>query len=299
VEVLLATYNGEKYLIEQLDSLIAQVGVSISLLVSDDGSEDKTLQILNFYKSKIANMKILKGPRMGVKANFFYLLSQSKGKIVALCDQDDIWDPEHLKKSIARLAHEKPSLTFSSVREFNAVDPAKFSVWPKKLRIHRIENILFENPARGCTMVMNREFVEIVETALPDNAIMHDWWIALVGVSYNCISGVKTPEIKYRVHSHNAIGPTPGLDIRAKRFKKIIKGGSLPAIPQIRALSEIHGSNMTNQSRKALSIWVPPIGLGNLLNQIFCLARYRFNIIDEMILRLMFTWVWLRRKVDD
>ncbi len=299
VEVLLATYNGEKYLAEQLDSLIAQIGVSVSLVVSDDGSDDNTLQILSSYKSKFASIEILKGPKMGPQANFFYLLSQSKGEFIALCDQDDIWEPGHLQASVTRLDPKKPSMTFSSVREFKSMDPENMRVWPKKIRIQYIGNILFENQVRGCTIVMNKKFLEIIKNTFPKNSIMHDWWIALVGFSYDCISVAGNSEVKYRIHSDNAIGATPGIAVRAKRLKKILAGGPFPIFSQIRDLYMIHGTQMTIQSRKALSIWLPPIRLSSCLRQIFYLSRYRGNVLEDVILRALFAWIWLRRKEED
>jgi glycosyltransferase involved in cell wall biosynthesis len=299
VEVLLATYNGEKYLAEQLDSLIAQIGVSVSLVVSDDGSDDNTLQILSSYKSKFASIEILKGPKMGPQANFFYLLSQSKGEFIALCDQDDIWEPGHLQASVTRLNPKKPSMTFSSVREFDSTNPAKNRSWPKKIRIQHIENILFENPARGCTMVMNKQFLQIVKSMVPKNSIMHDWWIALVGLSYGCISFSLTPEINYRLHQNNTVGTTPGLATRVKRLIKIIKSASLSTILQMQELHEIHGKMMIRQSKNSISNWITPVKISSLLRQVFCFTRYRQKIIEDVVLRVIFIWVWTRQRVGD
>lgn len=293
VEVLLATYNGEIFLAELLDSLLAQVDVRISLLVSDDGSQDKTLQILDSYKDKFASYKFLKGPQKGPQANFFFLLSQSTGTYVALCDQDDIWEKNHLKNSVVRLRAVGPSVTFSTVTEFPSGVSKPTRIWPEKVRIKRIENILFVNQVRGCTIVMNRSFVEIILRKLPEHAIMHDWWIALVGMSYNCLTFTKIPEVKYRLHLNNVLGGSASTNTRLKRLVKIIRSGSFDTIEQIRDLSLIHAHQMTDQLLDSISIWTQPISLYSLRKQVFVGARYRSKVTEEVVLRCLFIWVWL------
>jgi len=293
VEVLLATYNGEKYLVEQLDSLLAQEGVGISLLVSDDGSNDRTLEILEQYKTLFLEFRLLAGPRNGPQANFFFLLSHSKGEFVALCDQDDIWNTNHLKNSLSRLTPNEASVTFSSVQEFSTEHPHKNRIWPKKIRLNRVENILFENPARGCTLVMNRQFIEIIINRLPRDSIMHDWWIALIGLSYECISAGTQPEIKYRIHSNNAVGPTPGILTRIIRFARILGTGSMPAMTQVDALYKIHSFEIAEQTQNVLLNWMRPVSFKALVKQVFIATRYRSNPIEEVLLRCTFVWVWL------
>ena len=293
VEVLLATYNGEKYLAEQLDSLLAQEDVNISLLVSDDGSSDRTLEILETYKTLFPEFRLLAGPQNGPQANFFYLLANSRREFIALCDQDDIWETDHLKNSLTRLTPRKPSVTFSPVQEFSTEHPGKNRIWPKKIRLNRIENILFENPARGCTLVMNREFIEIIINRLPESSIMHDWWIALIGLSYECISAGAKPEVKYRIHSNNAVGPTPGILTKSIRLGKILTAGSIPATIQVETLYKIHSFEIVEQTQKALLNWIRPVSIKALLRQVFSATRYRGNLLEEVVLRFTFVWVWL------
>jgi glycosyltransferase involved in cell wall biosynthesis len=298
VEVLLATFNGEKYLEEQLDSLLAQKGVKVSLLVSDDGSKDRTLEILNSYRNSFTKFKILKGPKKGPQANFFYLISQSKSEYVALCDQDDIWEPDHLKNSLQRVTPGKPGVTFSAVTEFYTAQNRKQKVWPKKIRIARIENILFENPARGCTIVMNRPFIEILLRKLPRQAIMHDWWIALVGMSYECLTATAIPEVRYRIHENNAVGPTPSIKIKLKRLLKIIRSGSLLTIDQIRNLHAIHFEYIDELMLHALTSWTLPTQTNSLKKQVLAACRYRSNFVEEVILRgnLILVWIKIYRR---
>jgi glycosyltransferase involved in cell wall biosynthesis len=294
VEVLLATYNGEKYLAEQLDSLLAQSDVIISLLVSDDGSQDKTLEILCSYKDLFHEFQLFHGPGKGPQSNFFFLLQQSKGEFVALCDQDDIWEKNHLIKSVNRLTPGKASVTFSAVREFSR-NPAGFNrIWPKKIRIYSIENILFENPARGCTIVMTRPFVDIVRSKVPKVSIMHDWWIVLVALGGGYLSSTGVPEVNYRIHENNAVGATPQFSIKMRRLASIFVSGSLSPLWQIRELDALHSPRLTDQVTQALTIWRKPVRLPSLLRQLLGWSRYRSNLFEEILLRITFLRVWIR-----
>lgn len=299
MEVLLATFNGERFLAKQLESLLAQNGVVISLLVSDDGSCDLTLEILNSYRSAFPKFKILQGPRKGPQANFFYLLSQSKGDFVALCDQDDIWEPDHLKNSLARLNPGKPSVTFSSVNEFSTWNPKKQRIRPKEIRIRKIENILFENPARGCTIVMNKSFNKIVMSEVPKNSIMHDWWIALVAMSLGCLTASSTPEVSYRVHANNTVGVSPKIKTKFKRLGNMIRSGSLVPIDQIRDLYKIHSGHCVAEISHSLSIWTKPASLHSVSRQVLSRCQYRSNLYEDVILRCLFIWAWLNERDDE
>ena len=131
VEVLLATFNGALYLSEFLNSLVQQHEVRIHLRVSDDGSTDGTLKIIDSYKNKFESCKIYSGPQKGPSANFFSLIEKATYDFVALADQDDIWLPNHLLSSIKRLSvtPDMPSMTFSAVMEFGKNLKSE-TIWP-------------------------------------------------------------------------------------------------------------------------------------------------------------------------
>jgi glycosyltransferase involved in cell wall biosynthesis len=153
VQVLLATYNGGRYLREFLTSLERQQNVSINLLVSDDGSTDQTLEIVKDFEQHFQSLEILAGPRNGPAANFFFLLSNSTGEFIALADQDDIWESNHLKNSTKRISpyHSVPTLTFCSTQEFDESNTAR-GFWPHTGYSLEVPSLLVENPADvSCT----------------------------------------------------------------------------------------------------------------------------------------------------
>jgi glycosyltransferase involved in cell wall biosynthesis len=130
VEVLLATYNGENYLEEFLDSLARQEQVAIDLLVSDDGSVDSTMKILEKFSSRFRSMTIYQGPQKGPAANFFFLLQKARGDYVAFADQDDVWTENHIINGIRNIEEYSliPALSFTAVAQFNRL--RELGLWP-------------------------------------------------------------------------------------------------------------------------------------------------------------------------
>ena len=99
ISVCIATYNGEKYLAEQLDSILLQVSEEDELIISDDGSTDHTLEILRTYAANYPQIQLLQGPGQGVIANFAFALTHTKGEVIFLADQDDVWLPNKSNNS--------------------------------------------------------------------------------------------------------------------------------------------------------------------------------------------------------
>jgi len=161
VDVLLATYNGAKYLEALLYSLMKQKDVDINLIVGDDGSNDQTTEILNFFSNSFASFQLHNFNHLGPRDNFLNLLKFSKSRYLAFCDQDDIWDEFHLKNSVLRLQNSSNPicLTYSQVAEFE-IENELLEVWPD-FKKNELTQILVENPARGCTIVPKISFLHV------------------------------------------------------------------------------------------------------------------------------------------
>ena len=185
VEVLLATFNGESFITEFLDSLTRQVGVKIHLRVSDDASTDGTLRIAKSYQSRFESFSIIKGPCDGPSSNFFSLIDRATFDFVALADQDDVWLPEHLINSVRRLkSDENPlTMTFCQVIEMGHSSSNNGRIWPNMSSSPQFHEIFFQNFARGCTIVLKKELADLISKNSRGQAIMHDWWIYLVAKS--------------------------------------------------------------------------------------------------------------------
>ena len=299
IDVLLATYNGEMFIEEFLGSLAGQEQVNIHLIVSDDGSNDSTLEILMRHQSKFKKVTFLDGPRTGPMRNFFHLLRNSDGKFLALADQDDIWNKDHLIKSINRIKNSKlPAMTYSSVVQFGD-KRKKDEVWPSNYEGPKFPAIIFENTARGCTLVMNQLARELINLKEPKNAIMHDWWILLLIQLYGEVYFEPEPEIHYRLHSNNFVG-VPSQRLFAY-FKTLRRGRWLP-LEQLREILDYPKSKF-----KMIEIFDPELFIKNLEGNLFLRlhkivfargTRYRQSVPSEFKFRfgLVFLKVINRKR---
>jgi glycosyltransferase involved in cell wall biosynthesis len=210
IQVLLATYNGSKYIEEFLLSLREQSGVEIHLLVSDDGSSDETLEVIQRFSNSFASLQLVSGPKKGPAANFFFLMSEARNSsydYFAFADQDDIWMPEHLMSSINRLREFEylPALTFSRVQTITS-GPSLSAILPKDILTKISPQIIFENPAKGCTIVFNKKLLQVARNFENDGAIMHDWWVLLIAYTFGRVLPSRNVEVLYRIHNDNFIG---------------------------------------------------------------------------------------------
>lgn len=219
VTVLLSTYNGERYLVEQLQSLVDQKGVEVELLVRDDGSKDSTTAILDEWQSK----KLLswyKSGNLGPGKSFMHLLqTASPGSYYAFCDQDDVWLPEKLR------------LTMDKMREVELANPGKpvivhtdMYVVDEKLNVvhdsfwhssglrpdvlRTFPYLCTCNSVNGCTILMNSVARELIlEKYVEHDVIIHDVISALTVAYYGgIIDYIEVPTVLYRQHSANVVG---------------------------------------------------------------------------------------------
>ena len=210
VAVLMSTYNGARWLPAQLDSLDAQEGVEVTLIVRDDGSTDDTLAVLARYARRWpALAHVPSGPNLGPPMSFLALLAAapSGADYYAFCDQDDVWRPGKLARAVARLAAEPGPALYGSNVTCVAEDLSPIGV-PREDGDGRFQHLLFENIVYGCTAVMNRAARELIAARPPERGvIMHDWWCALVAAAFGRV--IYDPEpglILYRQHGGNSIG---------------------------------------------------------------------------------------------
>lgn len=300
IDVLLATYNGEKYLGDFLESLAAQEGVNINLKVSDDGSQDSTLDVISSFASRFHSFELLQGPRKGPASNFMELIKLSTSNFAALADQDDIWLPNHLLDSISRLTrmNQVPGLSFSSVIEFDTKNPQEEAIWPKRFPRKDVREILTENLARGCTIVLNKSALEIINKSRPRRIVMHDWWIFLTIFCVGEITWGNAPEIRYRLHDSNTVGVPSSQRERLGRWRKSFTSGSWQIYDQACEVLYCYGQYMNDEKRIELQTWCNQAGSRNLRDK-FALAsysgRYRTRILDEIAVRVTLLTLTLRK----
>jgi len=216
IEILLPTYNGEKYLKEQLDSILNQSYKNIKLIISDDCSKDSTPEILKEYKEKDDRVDIyLQEQNLGVVKNIEFLLRKVDSKIFMLADQDDYWLPEKVRKSFEKLEKENVDIVFG---DLEVVDKDLKMIYPSfndyMLLSRRIEkyintdrlNYLY-NCFTGCTVCGKSWLIEKI-LPLPENSkfVIHDHWIGVIASIYGRQAYLPEKLIKYRQHGDNQVG---------------------------------------------------------------------------------------------
>lgn len=221
ITILLSSYNGEKYLKEQLDSLFAQTYKNFQIIVRDDGSTDKTKYILNEYEKNYPNkVQIIEDSigNLGSSKSFMKLLEYSSDcEYVMFCDQDDVWLPEKIEMSINKIKELEvesnkniPLLVFTDLtvvdEKLNIINK---SYWNYQKLIPSITNdwkkLLSQNVITGCTIIMNKKAKEV---CLPFTLEMmiHDQWIGVNVSKYGKIGYLNEQTILYRQHGNNVEG---------------------------------------------------------------------------------------------
>ena len=217
VQILLATFNGEKYLREQLDSILNQEYKSWELLIHDDGSIDNTISILNEYQNnypKKIRLLIDQEIFSSASKNFFHLIKNRsrKANLYCLCDQDDIWHKSKLKKIIERYdskEDKKPTLIHSDLSlidaNCNLLEKSHNKLINYQKDFITKDTSLYYNPVPGCAMSINAALADkIIDCKY---MVMHDWWILLSAIYENStVIYIKLPLVKYRQHSDNILG---------------------------------------------------------------------------------------------
>lgn len=215
--ILMATYNGEPFLQEQIESILGQSFTDWSIFIHDDGSSDGTNSIIDRYIKRFPE-KIYRvdGASTGcARNNFFYMLGRVEADYYMFCDQDDVWMPTKIAKTFSRMKEiersDVPSLVFT---ELSVVSSDK-TVIAEKMSSYQnldctnlsINHFLIQNVVTGCTMMIDRRLRDMMILATNiENIRMHDWWAGVIAAAFGEISFVEEPTIWYRQHDDNSVG---------------------------------------------------------------------------------------------
>ena len=230
VHILMGTFNGARWIGEQLDSLLAQTHSNWTLWVSDDSSSDDTrAQLEEFsYRNPGRVAQILDGPRKGSAANFLHLLCHPDlpPGMVALSDQDDVWMPHKLARAVQQLEAAGPSPYVWSARYMISTADLKASrtsaIWA---RGPSLGNALVQNILSGHTLTLNAAALELVRSAGRQNVPHHDWWIYLVMMACGARALVDSEIVlHYRQHSANVLGGRTSTLAQRKRLSALMNG---------------------------------------------------------------------------
>lgn len=201
ISVCIATFNGEVYIREQLDSILIQLGQNDEVIISDDLSTDTTLDIVRDYKDP--RIKILStNKRLGTVLNFEQALASSQGEIIFLCDQDDIWELNKVSKSLIEL--ETCDLLVSDCFIIDSRNTIICnSYFLKRNSGPGLLKNIYKNTYLGCCMVFRRKILKFA-LPFPSQVNMHDEWIGLIAQVFFHIKFTSEKLIRYRRHGKNA-----------------------------------------------------------------------------------------------
>ena len=219
ISVALCTYNGARYLLEQLDSIASQTRLPNELVVCDDRSTDDTVEIVRSFAEEASfpvRLHVNERP-LGAMQNFGQAIGLCKGEYVALSDQDDIWLPDKLKitldamlKAEYEFGAKTPILVHTDLQVIDEERrPLAQSFYEhqgfRRSHANPLVELLVENYMTGCTVMVNRALREVA-LPVPLRALMHDWWLALVAAAAGRIVSLPETTVLYRQHGRNAVG---------------------------------------------------------------------------------------------
>lgn len=215
VSIALTTYNGEKYVYKQIQSILNQSFNFDELIIFDDNSKDNTVSIINSFSDK--RIKLFKNEsNLGYIKNFYQAISKTTGDIIFLSDQDDIWEKNKIELMVSFLERKNANMVCSnfSLIDFNdmpIINKFDYQLNPiikKEKRAYKklsTEYLSFGNVSQGCTYCFTKKVKEIY-LKLENYEVVHDYQIALIGTIVGGAFYYNKELIKYRIHSENSIG---------------------------------------------------------------------------------------------
>ncbi|HFH9489178.1 TPA: glycosyltransferase family 2 protein [Streptococcus agalactiae] len=284
VNILMATYNGEKFLAQQIESIQKQTFKEWNLLIRDDGSSDKTCDIIRNFTAKDSRIRFInenEHHNLGVIKSFFTLVNYEVADFYFFSDQDDVWLPEKLSVSLEAAKHKAsdvPLLVYTDLKvvnqELNILQDSMIRAQSQHANTTLLPE-LTENTVTGGTMMINHALAEKWFT--PNDILMHDWFLALLAASLGEIIYLDLPTQLYRQHDNNVLGART-MD---KRFKILREG---PKSIFTRYWKLIH------DSQKQASLIVDKYGdimTANDLELIKCFIK-----IDKQPFMTRLRWLW-------
>ena len=234
VVILLSTYNGEKYLREQIDSILNQSYQNFELVVRDDGSKDSTVEIVKEYMEKSdKEITLMVGKNLGFIKSFFELLKHSDADYFSFADQDDIWLPNKIElavNSLEKLDDTKPNMSFSNV-DYYDTEMNFMGKGDSENKKPSFLNSLYECINQGMTMVINKTARDYIIKNIPEKCFFHDWWTYMICTAFGNVVQDDVVTVKYRRAKTNATVEGQGkITLLMWRIKKLFLGDGMKDI---------------------------------------------------------------------
>lgn len=253
----MATYNGARFVSQQIESILAQSYPDFVLFVNDDVSTDGTYDIAVEFSEKypakifVSRNQVNSG---GAKHNFLNMMIDHKDDYVMLCDQDDVWLPDKIKDTLEKMKQQErkypntPILVHSDLKlvdaELNIIAPSYEKAMNSRFSRTAFHQVLIQNTFAGCSAMYNRAAADLI-VSKPPYCVMHDWWLELVVATFGHIAHITEPTILYRQHSDNLIGANVKRNFTAADIKSAIHA----TFKQAESLFELYENDLTEVQR--------------------------------------------------
>lgn len=290
VAVVMSTYNGEKYVARQLDSILAQDYPLVDIYVRDDGSpHEECREVLRRYAER-GDITLWCEPNVGVVASFLGAIAAVPAgyDYLALADQDDVWYPNKVSRAVGVLQGKDASVPQAYCAEYRYCDadmnPGERSHLNK--RGVGFAQMLYENVTSGNTMVINAQLARRVSEAGLAGVYTHDWWLSLVATALGGLTYDDFVCLDYRRTGNNASASgAGGKAVLVNRIKRYLKGDELRLVTQqLLRLRQLWGSELTADKRELLGRFLD----GGRARKVFAPLRLRQTVGGEVALRLLF-----------
>lgn len=300
--ILLAAYNGAAYIRQQIDSVLEQDYTDIRLILSDDGSEDGTAEILEEYAVSFPEKVIFyrSGRHFGSpQAHFMHLLAVFRGApYLMFCDQDDVWHKNKVRKTLETMKAVEKDPTFPTLvhTDLHVVDRERNRIATSFCAYSHIDGnrlllnqLLVQNVVTGCTVMINHALAELACTAIPKNGmVMHDWWLALLASACGAAGFLNEPTVDYRQHDGNCIGAKK---VRSVRYlwerlssEKKMRDALTAAAWQAESFLACYGARLDLEQTQLLRAFASIKGKGILERDLIFL---RHRLLKDGMIRIL------------
>jgi len=257
IAVLMSVFNGATFLEEQILSILAQEGVSVSIYIRDDGSTDKTPELLNSFRKDYPNVHVIEGENFGVTRSFLSMLRlwEFDANYFAFSDADDVWRPRKLYEGYLLLctAPQDAPVLYCGQLEFVDQNLNHLGWGTRVRRPLSFQNALVESRASGATCMFNRRAFECLCQLSFNRAVLHDAWIYLVISAFGHVIFDHRAFIRYRQHGTNVIGGKPNASTKWKLRLGRLKGDHQKFFAQAQSLFEQASDALVPEKRQAIS----------------------------------------------
>ena len=293
VDILMATYNGEAFVEEQVRSIINQTYTDWRLLVHDDGSTDKTMEILHRLAQEDERVVVIEDglQRLGVARNFIHLAKQSTAAYCMFCDQDDVWLPNKVEKmvhAIEQYDQGVPQVMYTNAFLWNPergiISDKNTLTYPTTLR----QTLFLNTGIQGAAAIFNRAMCKVIEQPLSYYA-MHDHVLLLAGICFGEVHYLHESLMYYRQHEHNVTGNAPGSI--AKKIALMWENRGVRLVNKehykgLKAFYERFEAQMKVDDKQVIEAFLA-MPARNGLARMRCAIEYRFKLFDSVTLLLV------------